>query len=72
MIYIDIGISRGKDITNITGMEDIGPPSPVSKRKRKSRKLTNLDTDEDSDESEEYQASEYVLNFSWKEKVTIL
>ena len=58
----------GKDMANIEGMDEVlreeeegvgGRPPPVA-RKRKSRKLTDLDfeEDEEEDESEEYKASE--------------
>ncbi len=60
----------GKDIANIEGMDEVlrkeeeeglgadGRPPPVSRR-RKSRKLTDLDAEEEEeDESEEYKASE--------------
>ncbi len=58
----------GKDIANIEGMDEVlrkeeeegvgGRPPPVSRRK-KARKLTDLDADEEEeDESEEYKASE--------------
>ncbi len=61
-------------MSNIEGMEEVlkeeeqgvgGRPPPVGK-KRKTRKLTNLDfedEEEDEDSEEEYKASEYVLWF---------
>jgi len=51
----------GKDMTNITGLSELldENPSTAGKRKKRSRHLTKLDSDEtEDDDSEEFQLSE--------------
>lgn len=49
----------GKDMSNITGLGDLEDDKPAeSKRKKRSRHLTKLDSDETEDDSEEFQLSE--------------
>lgn len=59
----DPAYGRGKDMSNITGVEEeCRPPPVVNRKKKRSRKLTQLESDEDSAagdaDSEEYRASE--------------
>lgn len=50
----------GKDMSNITGLCDLEDDKPVTgKRKKRTRQLTKLDSDEtEDDDSEEFQLSE--------------
>ena len=65
VFYVLSGKSRGKDMSNIEGMqelEDDKPPGVMTGRgKRKARRLTCLDDSDqatEGDDSEEYKASE--------------